>query len=137
MQHTKQIRNEANFMSNKQVWLIDYKQSLQPLSKNNDDASTYLVGTAIVRSNNLVSAIENLKIHLKSEGEDLIDYWRCERYLPKSKSILQIVSEDEPTYTEADADREIRILLSAVINQNRLVATFNCMSSSFLEEEGQ
>ncbi|HEY8941438.1 MAG TPA: hypothetical protein VIM59_14660 [Cellvibrio sp.] len=123
-------------MSEHQVWLIDYKQTLQPLSKNNDDGSSFLVATAVTQGASLLDAIKNLEEYLASEGERLVDYWSCERYLPESKKIIDVVKtihiNGNDVYSDADREKAISIVIGASAGDK--VVCINAMSSTFLSD---
>ena len=127
-------------MSNNQVWLIDYKQTLQPFSENNEDGSTYLVATAVVQSETLIDAIKTLENKLEAEGEQLLDFWNCERYSPHSKKIQDVVKNvriNGNIYNNEDRNNAINIVLSAAIDSGNKVSEINSMSSTFLDDIGE
>jgi hypothetical protein len=122
-----------------EIWFIQFKQTLGPNNPLNNDGSYYMVGTAIVEVDNggVVRAIEMLKEKIAERGEQLLDLWKLERYHPESKDVLTVLQKADPNYSDEDYRRQIGMALDGAYNAGRKISFIHCMSSDFLEEEGE
>jgi hypothetical protein len=136
LKHLQEI-GKSNMAS--EIWFIQFKQTLSPNNPLNNDGSTYMVGTAIVEveSGGVVRATEVLKEKIIERGEQLLDLWKLERYYPESKDVLTVLQKADPNYSDEDYRRQISMALDNAYNVGRKISFINCMSSDFLEEEGE
>lgn len=66
-------------MSEKTIWLIYHKASMDEHSSNNMDGSTLSYGVAAVPEADLIKALERLKNSLAKDSVRLLEVYKCVR----------------------------------------------------------